>query len=56
MENQQLIENMLERSRLARHAIRKAFEATKAYAAASKTSNLVEEQSRGLQQFVIDQT
>lgn len=51
-----LIQQMHERDLAARHAIRKAFEATKAYAAASKTPNLIEQQSRGLQQFVIDQT
>ena len=49
-----LIQQMHEADRLARHAIRKAFEATRDYAKASGTSNLCEEQSRGLQSFVLN--
>jgi hypothetical protein len=48
MKSQQSFDNMLEQTRLARHAIRKAFEATRDYDKAS-----VEEQARDLQMLII---
>ena len=54
MDRQQLIDNMLEQTRLARHAIRRSIEATRAYGDVTNMPHLVEEQSHNLQQFALD--
>ena len=54
MDRQQLIDNMLEQARLARHAIRRSIEATRRYGDATDMPHIVEEQSRNLQQFALD--